>query len=154
MSGIHLGRRGVLLVLNFMFTFFFLAESSPRSIFDIYFIYFVSFALLKKKKKKEPLSGSWPWCRAARRRRRGKASGRRDHDGGRFIIWNHDFLRITVICVIYKYSIPNLTFHHEEKVARQASNSPRRDSNYTHLRFPGASTKRIIHDVLPSRVYM
>ena len=92
--------------------------------------------------------------RAAAQRRRGKASGRRDHDGGRFIIWNHDFLRITVICVIYKYSIPNLTFHHEDKVARQASNSPRRDSNYTHLRFPGASTKRIIHDVLPSRVYM
>ena len=104
--------------------------------------------------QKEPLSGSWPWCRAARRRRRGKASGRRDHDCGRFIIWNHDFLRITVICVIYKYSIPNLTFHHEDKVARQASNSPRRDSNYTHLRFPGASTKKIIHDVLPSWVYM
>ena len=50
--------------------------------------------------------------------------------------------------------MPNLIFYHEDTVASQASNSPRRDSSYTHLRFPGASTKRTIHDVLPSRVYM
>ncbi len=81
-----------------------------------------------------------------------KASGRRDRDDCS-LLWGHDFPRITVICVLLKYSMPNLIFHHEDKVARQAGYSPQRDSNYTHLRFPGASTKRTIHDVLPSRVY-